>query len=75
MAEILICKEVHRRDIYFDIVSVQYYHLTSMDAEPIEVRSVDALTTSHKEADTRIILQCMHICKTTAIMITIKDES
>ena len=74
MAEILIWEEVHRRDIYFDI-SVQYYHLTSMDAEPLDVRSVDVLTTSHKEANARIKLQCMHICKTTAMLITIKDES
>ena len=56
-------KRLHGRDIYFAI-SEQCYHLTSTDAETVEVRTVDALATSQEEADTRIILHCMHICET-----------
>ena len=56
-------KRLHGRDIYFAI-SEQCYHLTSTDAETVEVSTVDALATSQEEADTRIILHCMHICET-----------
>ena len=60
MAEILICKEVYSRDIYFAI-SEQRYHLTSTDSGAVDVRSVNALVISQEEADSRIILHCMHI--------------
>ena len=35
--------------------TVQCYHLTSSDAEAVEVRLVDALAMSQKERDARII--------------------
>ena len=63
MAEILIYKEVHGREINF-ATSEQFFHLTNTDAKPVDVRFVDALATSQEEADARIILHYMHICET-----------
>ena len=57
-------KRLHGRSIYFAI-SEQCYHLSSIDAETVDVNTVDALATSQEEADTRIILHCNHICETT----------
>ena len=42
-------KRLHGRDIYFAI-SEECYHLTSTDAETVEVNTVDALATSQEEA-------------------------
>ena len=57
-------KRLHGRSIYFAI-SEQCYHLSSIDAETVDVNTVDALATSQEEADARIILHCNHVCKTT----------
>ena len=56
-------KRLQGRDLYFAI-SDKCYQLTSIDGKAVEVRSVDALATSQEEADTRIILHCLHICET-----------
>ncbi|MES9950704.1 MAG: hypothetical protein ABW118_17235 [Candidatus Thiodiazotropha sp.] len=56
-------KKLKGRNLYFAMGN-ECYHLTSTDGNAVEVRSVDALATSQEEADTRIILHCMHICET-----------
>ena len=55
MEDTFICKEVYGRDIYFEI-SDQCFHLTSTDAEVVDIRSMDAFAFSQEETDFRIIL-------------------
>ena len=59
-------KKIHGRKIYFAI-SEKCYCLTSSNAETVTVTEVDALSTSQEEADTRIILHCLHISQTAPI--------
>ena len=53
------------------------YCLTSSNAETVTVTvtEVDALSTSQEEADTRIILHCLHISQTTPTTTHIVERS
>ena len=57
-------KKLQGREINFPIAG-ECYRLSSTDGETVSVTAVNTLFSSQEEADTRIILHCMHISKTT----------
>ena len=57
-------KKLQGREINFAIAG-ECYLLSSTDGETVSVTAVKTLFSSQEEADTRIILHCMHISQTT----------
>ena len=70
----IYASKLFRKDIFF-VCEGKCIHLTSLNGETVLKEEVEELNSTHEEADTKIILHCLHVAAKTSESSTITIRS